>query len=75
MNVFEVIGPILVAWALIVGFLGITRENFPGSKTTERLVGAPSVVLVVLSIAAAVYATAHEHHGGKEKGALPVFTV
>jgi uncharacterized membrane protein YedE/YeeE len=68
-NVFEVFGPILVIWAILVGFLGITRENFPASKTAERLVGAISVILVVVAIGSAVYATAHEHDDeGKGKG-------
>jgi hypothetical protein len=64
-NAFEVLGPILVLWALLVAFLGITRENFPGSQTTERLVGAISVLLVVLAIGAAIYTATHEEKKGE----------
>lgn len=71
MNVFEVFGPILIAWAVLVGFLGITRENFPGSRNTERVVGAVSVILVAVAIGTAVYATAHEHHKKGKETAVP----
>ena len=71
MNVFEVFGPILILWALLVGILGITRENFPASRTTERVVGAISVILVAVAIGTAVYATAHEHHEKGKETALP----
>jgi Mn2+/Fe2+ NRAMP family transporter len=70
-NVFEVFGPILIAWAVLVGILGITRENFPGSKSTERVVGAVSVILVIVAIGSAVYATAHEHHEKGKETAVP----
>lgn len=53
MNAFEVLGAVLAVWALLVSFLGITREDFPG--TAERIVGAISVVLVALAIGSAVY--------------------
>jgi formate-dependent nitrite reductase membrane component NrfD len=68
-NAFEVLGPILVVWALLVSFLGITRENFPDSQTAERLVGAISVLLVVLAIGAAIYTSTHEDKKGE--AALP----
>jgi predicted permease len=68
-NAFEVLGPILILWALLVAFLGITRENFPGSQTAERVVGAISVLLVMLAIGAAIYTSSHEHKKGK--AALP----
>jgi predicted permease len=64
-NAFEVLGPILVVWALLVSFLGITRENFPGSQTAERLVGAISVLLVMLAIGAAIYTATHEDKKGE----------
>jgi Mn2+/Fe2+ NRAMP family transporter len=70
-NVFEVFGPILILWALLVGVLGITRENFPSTKTAERVVGAISVILVVIAIGTAVYATAHEHHEKGHETAVP----
>ena len=71
MNVFEVFGPIFVLGALLVGFLGITRENFPGSKTAERVVGIISVILAADAIGTAVYATALEHHEKGKETAVP----
>ena len=73
MNAFEVLGPILILWALLVAFLGITRENFPGSRTAERVVGAISVLLVVLAIGAAIYTSSHEDKKGE--AALPSLPV
>ena len=73
MNAFEVLGPILILWALLVAFLGITRENFPGSQTAERVVGAISVLLVMLAIGAAIYTSSHEHKKGS--AALPSLPV
>jgi hypothetical protein len=69
-NAFEVVGPILIVWAIVVGFLGITRENFPGSDGAARLVGAISVILVVLAIGAAIYTGATEKKEG-EGAAVP----
>jgi hypothetical protein len=68
-NAFEVFGPILIAWAILVGILGITRENFPGSDGSARLVGAISVVLVALAIGAAVYTGATEEKKGEHASA------
>jgi hypothetical protein len=53
MNAFEVLGPLLALWALLVSFLGITREDFPGEA--EKVVGTISAVLVVLAIGSAIY--------------------
>jgi formate-dependent nitrite reductase membrane component NrfD len=64
-NAFEVVGPILIVWALLVAFLGVTRENFPGSQRAERVVGAVSVLLVVLAIGAAIYTSSHEKKKGE----------
>jgi membrane protein DedA with SNARE-associated domain len=71
-NAFEVVGPILIVWALLVTFLGVTRENFPGSQGAERLVGAISVLLVALAIGAAIYTSSHEK---KKKGEAAVPTL
>jgi formate-dependent nitrite reductase membrane component NrfD len=73
-NAFEVLGPILIVWAILVGILGITRENFPGSDGSARVVGAISVILVALAIGAAIYTGATEKKEG-EHAALPSATV
>jgi hypothetical protein len=65
-NAFEVVGPILIGWAIVVGILGITRENFPASDNAARLVGAISVILVALAIGAAIYTGATEKKKGEE---------
>ncbi len=54
MNAFHVIGVLLALWAVTVSFLGITRENWPGDKRTERAVAAISVILVLGAISSAI---------------------
>ena len=66
MNAFHVIGGALALWAVLVTVLGITREGFPASKTSERVVTAISVVLALAAITSAVVTSAAE--GEKKKG-------
>jgi hypothetical protein len=65
-NAFHVLGGLLAVWALLVSFLGITRENFPASKSAERTVILISATLWVLAVGSAVL-TAVEEHNEKEK--------
>ena len=51
---FYVAGGLLVAWALVIGFIGVTREAFPAKKAQARGVMALSAVLVVATMASAV---------------------
>jgi formate-dependent nitrite reductase membrane component NrfD len=74
-NAFEVVGIFLIVWAVLLGFLGITRENFPGTPGAERIVGAISVLLVLAAISAAVYTGIHEENEKSEHGAVPGATV
>ena len=67
MNAFHVLGGMLAAWALIVSFLGITRENFPSSKGAERAVILISITLFICAVGSAVYTAIHEHNEEKEK--------
>ena len=73
MNEFHILGGLLAAWALLVSFLGITRENFPTTKGAERAVIAISVVLWMGAVGSAVKtAIEHEDHEKeheKERGA------
>jgi hypothetical protein len=72
-NAFHVCGALFAAWALIVSFLGITRDNFPASAGAERTVGAISVILAAAAIATAIYTSAtEEHESGGEENALVV---
>jgi hypothetical protein len=67
----------LAAWALILSFIGITREDFPGSATTARIAGAISILLVAAAIFSAVYVGATEKkdegESGENTGALLPF--
>jgi hypothetical protein len=76
-NAFHVCGGILAAWALILSFIGITREDFPASATTARVAGAISVVLVAAAIFSAIYVGATEEkdegQSGENTGALLPF--
>ena len=73
MNAFHVCGGLLALWALVVSFLGITREDFPTTDGAARLVGAVSVVLTLLAIGTALYTGATEEEDrpeGQDEGAL-----
>jgi hypothetical protein len=75
-NAFHVCGIIFAAWALLVSFLGITRENFPASAGAARLVGAVSVLLAVAAIGTAIYTTANEEEEGEgAEGAAAVLPI
>ena len=52
---FYILGATLVAWALLVSAVGISRhENFPPSRAAARAVMAISVLLVLGAMASAV---------------------
>jgi hypothetical protein len=70
MNAFHVCGVLFAVWALIISFLGITRESFPGSEGAARLLGLVSVVLCLATIATAIYTSATAEHGGEEEHAF-----
>lgn len=67
-NAFFVCGILLAVWAVTVSFLGIRRENFPGSDGTARLVGTISVLLAAAAIGSAIYTAATEEEEGEEGG-------
>ena len=72
-NAFHVMGGVLAIWALLVSFLGVTRENFPATKTAERIVALISITLVVAAIGSAVITGANEEkepEGGGEAALL-----
>jgi len=68
MNAFHVVGGLLAVWAVIVSYLGITREGFPNTNLSERVVSIVSVVLVIGAIGTAAYTGANEHHEEKPEG-------
>jgi hypothetical protein len=65
-NAYHFCGIAFAAWAVIVSFLGITREDFPSSASAARAVGTISVVLALATVGTAVYTAATEEHGGGE---------
>jgi hypothetical protein len=72
-NAFHVCGGLFAIWALVVSFLGITREGFPGSAQAARGVGAISVILAAAAIGTAIYTGAteeEEHPEGEGESAL-----
>ena len=66
MNAFHVMGGMLAIWALLVSFLGVTRENFPATKSAERIVAAISVALAIGAIGSGIITAANE--GEEEEG-------
>jgi hypothetical protein len=68
-NAFHVCGALFAVWALVVSFLGITRERFPSTDGAARTVGLISVVLCLAAIGTAVYTSATEEEGGEEEHA------
>jgi hypothetical protein len=71
-NAFHVCGIVFAAWALIVSFLGITRENFPGSPGVERAVFAVSILLAAGAIGTGIYTSATEEEEPEGEGAAAV---
>lgn len=69
MNAFHVFGSLLAVWAVVVSFLGITREGFPATPGATRAVGVISVVLTILAIGSAIYSGATEEDKGGEGAA------
>ena len=69
MNSFQLFGGVLAAWAVVVSVLGFASPRFPG-KLGEKLVMGISVVLVVLTVGAAIYTAAEEKKEHEEAAAL-----
>ena len=73
MNAFHVCGILFAAWALVVSFLGITRENFPTSAAGQRLVASISIILAAAAFGTGIYTSAteeEEDEGGEEAAAV-----
>jgi hypothetical protein len=72
-NAFHVFGALFAAWALLVSFLGITRERFPPTPGAERAVAAVSILLTAATIGSAIYTAAaeeEEEEGDGEEQAI-----
>ena len=66
MNAFHVCGILLALWALLVTFIGVTRENFPSTDGAARGVAAISILLTVAAIGSGIYVAATEEEEGGE---------
>jgi hypothetical protein len=66
-NAFHVCGIILALWALLVTFIGVTRENFPSTDGAARGVAAISILLTVAAIGSGIYVAATEEEEGEEE--------
>ena len=51
---FYIAGGLLAVYAVVIGFIGITRDGFPAKKAQARGVMALSAVLVAAAMASAV---------------------
>jgi hypothetical protein len=69
---YYVCGIALAVWAVFISFLGITRENFPGTAGAQRIVGAISVLLALATIAMAIYTAATEDEESDDGAAAVV---
>jgi hypothetical protein len=74
-NAYHVCGIAFAVWAVLVSFLGITREDFPGTPGAQRTVAAISILLAVATIGTAIYTGATEDDedsgSGGEAAVLP----
>ena len=51
---FFILGGALAVWAVILGWLGLSRPDFPGSAGGERGVIGLTVVMAALAVGAAI---------------------
>jgi plastocyanin len=59
---FYIAGAVLVAWAVVLSFIGVRNARFPGSRRNARLVMLVSATLVAATVTSAVLtgSTPHE---------------
>jgi len=69
MTIYYILGGVLAGWAVIVAFLGIKFDRFPGGKGGERVLVAISIVLVVATVGSAILlSAAEEQEAGEQTG-------
>jgi hypothetical protein len=67
-NAYHVCGIAFAVWAVLVSFVGITREEFPATPGAQRAVGAISILLAVATIGSAIYIGVTEDEGDSGGG-------
>ena len=65
---FHVVGIVLAVWALVVTALGVTRPDFPGKGSGQRVVMGISALLVAGAIGTAIGTATDEPKGGEQAG-------
>jgi plastocyanin len=65
---FHVIGAILAVWALVLTALGVSRHDFPGKGSGQKIVMAISGLLVAGAIGAAIVTAKDAPKAGEEAG-------
>ena len=69
MTLYFILGGALAAWAVIVAFVGIKFDRFPGGRGGERIVIALSALLVRATVGSAILLSAiEEAEHGEEPG-------
>ena len=73
MNAFHVFGVLFALWAVLLTFVGVTREEFPATAGAQRAVALVSVLLAAATIGSAIYTSATEDEdesGGHEQSVI-----
>ena len=65
MNAFHVLGALFALWAITLAGVGITREDFPRSRSQAVAVGTLSVLLAVAAIGSGIITGALEEEEGE----------
>jgi len=69
MTIYYILGGVLAVWAVVVAFLGIKFDRFPGGKGGERVLVGVSILLVVATVGSAIiFAAAEEQEAGEQTG-------
>jgi hypothetical protein len=75
-NAYHFCGIAFAVWAVLVSFVGITREEFPATPGAQRTVAAISILLAIATIGSAIYTGATEDDedsgGGGQALVLPL---
>ena len=63
---FHAVGIALAVWALVLTALGVTREDFPGKGSGQKIVMAISALLVAAAIGTAIATSKSAPKGGEQ---------